>query len=273
MSTAAGPQITVITVTRRPEYLSRFTESVRQQTYQGPVRHLIVIDDKPEVLKLSRSLGMPPDNVVLIPRQETDRDGPGRLSALRNLAVSMAGPTWLAFLDDDNLWEPEHLETLWTAITEQGADIAHSQRQLFEEDGRPYLREEFPWGRDEATRRAIYAYCLEAGIMSRRSNVVRDRLEMRFTWVDLGEWLFPPGFLIAHPFETDYGPWEWFNITVEDKALPKAIYTSGLRVVGTQQPTLHYYLGGYTNTFEGDGVIWHEPGDVNGRAAGWRVNG
>jgi len=257
---ATKPAVTVITVTRRAEHLDRCVESVRKQTYSGAIRHLFVVDGDENVRAAIEGLAArAPLDVLYHGRSPDDRDGPARLSVLRNIAVSAAGPQYLAFLDDDNAWDPTHLQSLWETASRAGADIAHSQRQLFDEDGRPYTRPEFPWGRDRLTRRAIYAYCLEMGIMARGSNMVRDQFAMRFTWIDLGEWLFPPGFLQTHPFETHYGPWEWFNITVEDKALPKAIYESGLRVVCTNQPTLHYYLGGYTNKFDGDGVVWRPP--------------
>jgi hypothetical protein len=84
--------------------------------------------------------------------------------------------------------------------------------------------------------------------------------EMRFTWIDLGEWLFPPTFLIEHPFHTSYTAWDWYNISVEDRELPRAIYESGLRVVSTRKATLNYYLGGYTNLYEGGGLVWQRRG-------------
>jgi hypothetical protein len=98
----------------------------------------------------------------------------------------------------------------------------HSERKVFESNGDPYLRPKFPWGRDASMRRAIYAYCLEAGIMERRSNVMYDRFEMRLPGSTLGEWLFPSAFLIEHPFHTIYTAWDWYNISVEDKELSSA---------------------------------------------------
>lgn len=251
-------KITVLTVSRRVQFLSRCVGSVRGQSCTGPVRHLFVVDDNPAAESELASLGIPDEDVVAVPREPSDRTGPARLATLRNLAVRSAGGGWLVFLDDDNAWEPDHLESLWDAVEASGADLAHSQRMMFGADGSPYLRPEFPWGRDELTRRAVYAYCLEAGIMSRGSNVMRDRLEMRFTWVDLGEWLFCPGFLEANSFTAEYGAWEWFNVSVEDRDLPMAVFNSGLKVVATGRPTLHYFLGGYTNT-GASGLVWGNP--------------
>jgi len=145
-------------------------------------------------------------------------------------------------------------------MTHTDAAAAHSWRLLFQADGRPYLTPEFPWGRDPETRRRIYRDCVDAGVMSPGSNVVRDRLDMASTWVDLGEWLLPRAFLLAHPFETRFDEWDWFNIHVEDRHLPSAVAESGMAVAPTQLPTLHYYLGGYTNnTSSTSGLRWARP--------------
>lgn len=188
-----------------------------------------------------------------MPRVPTDADGPSRLSLLRNRALAHVGASYVAWLDDDNGWDPLHLSSLWESTTPDA--IAHSERRLFHPDGRPYLEQLFPWGRDMHSRKAIYAYCVAAGIMQPGSNIVRDRMDMRFTWIDLGEWLFPPYFLSDHPFATDYTDWDWVNLAVEDKLLPKAVHQSGLLARSTGQPTLDYYLGGYTNTGTSD-VQW-----------------
>lgn len=266
---ASEPLITVLTVTRRAVHLPRCLRSVRDQDYRGSIRHLLVVDGNEDCCEVARRAGVPEEDIVYQARGPQDADGPVRLAELRNLAVGLAGDTWMAFLDDDNGWEPSHLRSLWKAITGSGADLAHSQRRIYEADGTPYLREEFPWGRDEQTRRAVYAYCLAAGVMTPGSNVMRDRLGMRFTWIDLGEWLFPPGFLLANPFDTTYDAWDWYNISVEDRELPRAVYNSGMRVAATGEPTLHYFMGGYTNSAEGADVHWREPLDEApaGRAA------
>lgn len=257
----ADPLITVMTVTRRAEQLSRCLRSVREQDYSGAIRHLILVDANDDCLAVAREEGVPDDDIIYRTRGPQDVDGPVRLAALRNLIVQLAGDTWMTFIDDDNLWAPNHLRSLWSTILDTDADLAYSQRLMFEADGRAYLRDEFPWGRDEATRRAVYAYCVAAGIMIPGSNVMRDRMGMRFTWIDLGEWLFPPGFLAANPFATDYDDWDWYEISVEDRDLPRAVHKSGLKVAATGQPTLHYFMGGYTNSAEGSGVYWRKPQD------------
>jgi len=259
-SSSSAPPVAVVTVTRRPNVLRRCLASVNAQDYQGTLRHVILSDACPNVARtIEESGGRVSVEYDDVPRDNDDSDGPGRLGYLRNAAVAKAGSDHVVFLDDDNEWEGDHVSSLVDCIN-GGWDIAHSQRQLFLHDGEPYLIEEFPWGRDERTRRAVYAYCLEAGIMSRGSHIMRDRLEMRFSWVDLGEWIFPPGFLLDHPFQTTFGAWEWFHIDVEDRALPRAVFDSGLSVTCTEKPTLRYYLGGYTNNYGERDIRWQPPG-------------
>lgn len=257
-----APPITVLTVTRRIETLDECIDSVQGQEYDGRLVHEFLIDGNDGIMETlaSRAGGARiPIRWRLAPRGPGDVDGPARLAVLRNQAVSLADSDYVAFLDDDNRWETHHLQSLWSTIVDHRVDIAHSERKLFHSDGRPYLTPEFPWGRDSLSRRAIYAYCLEAGIMEPSSNVVHDRFEMRFTWIDLGEWLFRREFLVANPFESKYSLWDWYNLTVEDQSLPRAIFESGLSVASTGQSTLHYFLGGYTTKFEGDGVVWRRP--------------
>jgi len=237
--------ITVLTVTRRPQHVPRYIESIAAQDFDSIMRHVVVVvvvvDGDPRVRKAIDDEGSPyPLEVIFVPRSASDEDGPARLAVLRNLAADAAGAGFVAFHDDDNTWEADHLSSLWQTRIDERADIVHSERKVFESNGEPYLRPEFPWGRDVATRRAIYAYCLEAGIMERGSNVMHDRFEMRFTWIDLGEWLFPSAFLIEHPFQERYTAWDWYNISVEDRELPRAIYESGLRVASTRRATYRH---------------------------------
>ena len=264
MSTSGRLPVSVLTVTRRTTTLPRCLSSVARQDYSGPFEHLIVIDDQPEVQELLRRTEQRPGTeVVYASRGPSDVDGPDRLARLRNLAVARAHNPFVIFLDDDNAWEPDHLSSLSTAMARPGVDIAHTERMMFVDDGTPYTVPEFPWSRDPQQRREIYQAYAELGIVTPGSNVFRDRLQMPYSCVDLGEWLLPREFLEAHPFEQVYSPEDWQTIVVEDGKLAREIKDSGLAVESTHRPTLHYYLGGYSNNFsEGAPIYWQRPDET-----------
>lgn len=261
MSTSSELPISVLTVTRRTATLARCLASVARQDYSGPVEHLIVIDDQPAVRELLQSTGQRPGTeVVYASRGPSDVDGPDRLAHLRNMAVECARHPFIAFLDDDNAWEPDHVSSLNATLSRPDVDVAHSERQMFDADGAPYVVPEFPWCRDPVQRREIYRMYAELGIVSPGSHVFRDRLQMPHSCVDLGEWLFPRDFLEEHPFEGAYSTDDWQTIVVEDKKLAEEIKGSGLTVASTHRPTLHYYLGGYSNNFsESAPIYWQRP--------------
>ena len=115
----------------RAEYLRKAIDSVKAQTYKN--WELIIIGDNCPTLKNTLS-------------GETDRrikwwnlkqnNGPGG-TVPRNYALKMvAKGHWIAYLDDDNQWESNHLSSLKGAIKEFNADYAISS---FKVDGIPVI--------------------------------------------------------------------------------------------------------------------------------------
>lgn len=259
---ATHPGISVLTITRRCNALERCLESVARQDYAGAIEHVIVADDQPQVHHLLRQVtSRAARTIISIPREPGDVNGPVRLAALRNRAVTFAGHELVAFLDDDNIWDPSHLSSLQSLLTATRADLVHSERLLFTSDRQPYLCPEYPWARNSEERRKIYEEYVQVGIMARSSHRLRDRMGMAHSCVDLGEWLFPRPFLLAHPFESTYSASDWERIIVEDAKLSRSIAASGAKIVSTGQPTLRYFLGGYSNNFSEDASIyWRRDG-------------
>jgi glycosyltransferase involved in cell wall biosynthesis len=112
--------ISVLTATlgRRPKMLAEAIGSVHAQTLQ-PLEHVIVDDG-------SYSVG-PLDDVHVL--QVSHRG----LGPARNAGVDVARGEAIALLDDDDLWHPHHLATLWSAMAESGADVVYAD---CEEQGR-----------------------------------------------------------------------------------------------------------------------------------------
>ncbi len=253
------PGISVLTVTRRCHALERCVESVARQDYAGAVEHVIVTDDQPWVHPpLGQLTSCATRTIISVPREPGEVDGPARLATLRNRSVTFAGRELVVFLDDDNTWDPSHLSSLQSLMVTTRADLVHSERLLLTSDGQAYLCPEYPWARDPEERRKIYEEYVRVGVMARGSHRLRDRMDMAHSCVDLGEWLFPRPFLMAHPFESAYSVRDWEQIIVEDAKLSRNIATSGARIFSTGRPTLNYFLGGYSNNFsENASIYWH----------------
>ena len=54
---------------------------------------------------------------------DVDREG---AAATRQRALDMVDAEYVAFLDDDDLWYPHHLEVHWNLLREHDADVAYS---------------------------------------------------------------------------------------------------------------------------------------------------
>lgn len=105
--------ISVVTPTSgtRPEMLAEAVASVRAQTLP-PIEHLVVDDGSESVSDL--------DGVTVL---RVPRGGPG---PARNAAIERARGEAIALLDDDDLWHPHHLETVWGVMQETGADVVYA---------------------------------------------------------------------------------------------------------------------------------------------------
>jgi GT2 family glycosyltransferase len=112
-SVRAEPRVSVI----MPSYntaplIAGSLVSVLQQTFSG-VEIIVVNDGSPDTAELERVLAPYMSRIVYI-RQENKR-----AAGARNTAIAKARGEFLAFLDSDDIWLPDHLA---------------SQMQLFEED-------------------------------------------------------------------------------------------------------------------------------------------
>jgi glycosyltransferase involved in cell wall biosynthesis len=103
----AAPLVTTVIPTyRRPESLPAAVRSVLAQTIRD--QRVIVVDDGGGGLP---QLPDDPRLVVVSLARNT-----AVLGVVRNVGIRLADSEFVAFLDDDNEWEPEHLETALTAL-------------------------------------------------------------------------------------------------------------------------------------------------------------
>ncbi|SFR67334.1 glycosyltransferase family 2 protein [Halogeometricum limi] len=100
-----GPLVTVVVTTyNRPEYLRSAVETVTEQRY-APIE-LVVVDDCSQTPASEVLADVSPDvSSFEIVRHRENRGA----NAARNTGVEAATGTYVAFLDDDDRWEPEKL--------------------------------------------------------------------------------------------------------------------------------------------------------------------
>jgi len=140
----APAAVSVVMPTILRPHIARAVESVFAQTFQGRIQLVIGVDKAagPADL-LDQVLARRPPHVSAIilqlPYSTSVRHGGVHPAtdggSLRAILTFMASARHVAYLDDDNAWEPEHLAGLHRAV--QGKVWAYSLRLLIDEtDGR-----------------------------------------------------------------------------------------------------------------------------------------
>jgi len=107
--TESGPLVTVLVATfNRPKYLSKALASVLRQTHKN-LQIVVVNDGGCDVTDIVKSFNDP--RLLLINRNENR----GKAFSL-NEALSYVRGKYIAYLDDDDLYYPNHIETLVDAL-------------------------------------------------------------------------------------------------------------------------------------------------------------
>lgn len=249
--------ITVITLTRRRiELLQRAISSIELQDITIPIKHLIVVDDCLETLSFLETIQphKPHLQTIFSKRSTDDISGSQRCSTLRNWAVRQAKANWIAFLDDDNTFAPNHLSTLLDCARSSGVRAVHSHRKLLNSNGTPFLDTRFPWCRDQNQAQLVYTELVAKGVFSLGSNIVKDRVdpidsENGVQMVDTGEWLLSRELLLEIPFPESYSTLDQENVVTEDDKLLQSLVSYDEPIGCSFIASLNYYLGGYSNSF------------------------
>lgn len=128
------PKVSVIISTyNRPEMLQRALRSVLGQTFRD--FEVVVIDDGSATgAKVCADLAddFKDAGIRLIAGDLPENTG--YQSAPKNAGIMYARGAYIAYLDDDNEWDPEHLELLVNEIEKGGADLVYS-RWRYKGDG------------------------------------------------------------------------------------------------------------------------------------------
>jgi len=123
-----NPKVAVITpYYNDPGHIFKAIESVKNQTY--PAAHFVYDDGS-----------QPPLNMTDVHLTRSDQNL-GQSNA-RNMLIAKAlemGYDLVAFLDSDDVWEPDHLETSITALQNNMADVVYNKPVWQNEAGEPIV--------------------------------------------------------------------------------------------------------------------------------------
>jgi glycosyltransferase involved in cell wall biosynthesis len=129
--------VTVVTAATGHHNLVKCLASVQQQTY-GPVEHFVVIDGperETSVREAMSKLGQParPVHVIGLPYATGRENWCGH--RIYGATAFLVNSEFIAFLDEDNWFEPDHVESLVSAVRATQSQWAFSLRNIVDADG------------------------------------------------------------------------------------------------------------------------------------------
>ncbi len=139
-----SPRVAVITATLGHAMLRRAADSVQAQTYPH-LSHVVVVDGRDSEPAVTRDLagGEPLRHrrELLVLPERTGADGwcSHRISAALPFLVNA---DYVAFLDQDNWYDPDHIETLVAAAHGRDQPCAYSLRRIYDRSGRLICRDD-----------------------------------------------------------------------------------------------------------------------------------
>lgn len=151
----------IIPTFNRPKLLKEAIKSALAQTYQD-IEILVVNDAGQDVKEIISSFK--DSRIVLIEHQENQG-----LSSARNSGLRKAKGKYIAYLDDDDLYYPRHIEMLVNAMHESGFKVAYTDtfRSFRKAEGDHFisyktrLAKSFPVDLDEILiRNRLFPVCL-----------------------------------------------------------------------------------------------------------------
>jgi len=123
------PLVTVITPTTGAPCVRQALDSVKNQTYDN-IQHLVVVDGQPKGRVIAKEY--PHINLVDLPYATGKDQYNGH--RIYGAMTYIANGEFLCFLDEDNWYEPNHIETLVDVIS-KGNKWAYSLRKIVSQEG------------------------------------------------------------------------------------------------------------------------------------------
>lgn len=115
------------------KYVVEAINSVLAQTYRN--WELLVLDDgsKDKTLQIIEEFSQKDSRIKSLPNGKNLG-----VSATRNRGIELASGDWIAFLDSDDMWEPEKLEKQFEIVEKKSAEFLFTGSSYINEEGEPY---------------------------------------------------------------------------------------------------------------------------------------
>jgi len=127
--------VSVITATTGSTKLKRAIESVQAQTYPH-IEHVIVVDGPSGVESAQRMLPTAPVHSVHVIRLPFNTGTGGYLChRIYGASVYLVNGRYIAFLDDDNWFEPHHIASLMELVESRGLEWCYALRNIVDANG------------------------------------------------------------------------------------------------------------------------------------------
>lgn len=130
------PSVTVVTATRGCKHLRQAAKSVAQQTYPN-LKHWIIVDGADVAEKAASVLADPdwePRHELIVWPHQT---GAGGFNGHRiyGAASFLVNTPYISFLDDDNWFDPIHIDSLVESLNSESSIWVYSLRKIVDQDG------------------------------------------------------------------------------------------------------------------------------------------
>jgi len=124
--------VVVITPTIGKVELGRAMRSVAAQTYKN-IKHLIVIDGYKYWQNAHENMCIDTEQSNVIVTTSPENTGANGMYGHRVFSAypHLVNEDYVFFLDEDNWWDPLHVETLVALLEKENLDFAHSLRKVY----------------------------------------------------------------------------------------------------------------------------------------------
>ena len=125
----------IVPTSNRPEKLKRALQSIQNQTYKEWIA-IVVNDGGVDVSEVTKMF----DQVLYIELQKNQGN-----SAALNVGLRASRSQYIAYLDDDDWYYPNHLRTLLDAIENTGERLVYSDAHVLQDGSKPqpYLSKDY----------------------------------------------------------------------------------------------------------------------------------